>query len=131
MRRSQLVSPHLEAGATHTTTLKSGSYVLSRSDRAEDAPTFHSVASVLSALHRPDLLVLSTSASSPPLARSLPVSPYPAHPGTTVRAHFVVDQEPQEPGWTPWIGGMWRKWVRGKVLGYRDFAGREAKVSSL
>jgi len=25
------------------------------------------------------------------------------------------------------VGGMWSKWVSGSVLGYRDFAGKEAQ----
>ena len=31
-------------------------------------------------------------------------------------------------GWTPWVAGTWRKWIKGTVAGYRDYAGREAKV---
>jgi hypothetical protein len=60
--------------------------------------------------------------------KTLPISPYPAQPHTAVRAHFVSDHCPGEPGWQPWVGGMWSKWVHGTVLGYRDFAGRETKV---
>ena len=91
---------------------------------------FHPVKDVLSALHRSDLLLLSATSSlqSPPPLRSLPVSPYPAQPGTAVRAHIIVHQEPKEEGWLPWIGGTWSKWVQGTVVGYRDFAGSEAKV---
>lgn len=59
---------------------------------------------------------------------TLPVSPYPAPQYTPIRAHFVVDQKPDDTGWKPWVGGTWSKWVKGKVLGYRDFAGREAEV---
>lgn len=43
-------------------------------------------------------------------------------------AHAVSHRKPSEPGWTPWVGGSWSKWIRGSVLGYRDFAGREAVV---
>ncbi|KAJ7462619.1 hypothetical protein B0H11DRAFT_2159926 [Mycena galericulata] len=53
------------------------------------------------------------------------ISPYPAHRDTAIRAHFVAHERPQEPGWAPWVGGTWSKWVRGTVLGYRDFSGRE------
>jgi hypothetical protein len=42
----------------------------------------------------------------------------------------VVYDHPNEPGWVPWIGGTWSKWVRGTVLGYRDFAGRETQVQT-
>ena len=106
----------------------SGTYVLSQ-EAEKERPTFHPVSSILSSLPRPDLLLLSASLGSEiPLPSPLPVSPYPAHAGTAIRAHFVVDTEPNEPGWHPWIGGLWSKWVRGTVLGYRDFAGREAQV---
>jgi hypothetical protein len=81
------------------------------------------ISSVLSALHRSDLLLFS----APIATRTLPVSPYPAQPGTRVRAHLVSETQPPGDGWEPWVGG-WAKWVRGRVLGYRDFAGREAKV---
>ncbi|KAF8921982.1 hypothetical protein CPB85DRAFT_1427331 [Mucidula mucida] len=57
--------------------------------------------------------------------RPWPVSPYPAQPGTKIKAHFVSYHLPEDEGWTPWIGGTYRKWVSGTVLGYRDFAGRE------
>ncbi|KAI0961339.1 hypothetical protein AcV7_000468 [Taiwanofungus camphoratus] len=111
----------------------SGSFVISGTPVT---PTFSPVSSVLSALHRSDLILLSTrsstrsppSASHPPL-RTLPVSPYPAQPGTPIRAHFVSDRPPTAgaEGWRPWVGGTFSKWVRGTVLGYRDLAGREAK----
>jgi hypothetical protein len=64
-----------------------------------------------------------------PALRSLPISPYPVPAGTHIRAHFVSETRPKEDGWQPWIGGTWSKWVQGTVLGYRDFAGREAMVS--
>ncbi|KAI0670087.1 hypothetical protein C8Q78DRAFT_976354 [Trametes maxima] len=99
------------------------------------APVFHPVSAVLSAMHRGDLLLLSASLtpSSPSALRTLPVNPYPVQPGTPIRAHFVVDKPPppgagrDSEGWTPWVGGTWGKWVRGSVIGYRDFAGREAR----
>ncbi|OJT12602.1 hypothetical protein TRAPUB_10843 [Trametes pubescens] len=103
------------------------------------APVFHPVRAVLSAMHRGDLLLLSASTDSPSSPssaqpsglRTLPVNPYPVQPGTTVRAHLVADKPPaggrDADGWTPWVGGTWRKWARGTVLGYKDFAGREAK----
>ncbi|KAI9454854.1 hypothetical protein BJY52DRAFT_1188657 [Lactarius psammicola] len=100
----------------------SGSFVLSRS--GSDSVTYP-VVSILSSLHRSDLVLLSPSPVRSPL-RSLPISPYPAPAGTPIRAHFVSEKRPEEDGWQPWIGGTWSKWVRGTVLGYRDFSGREA-----
>ncbi|KAM5538211.1 hypothetical protein V8D89_008098 [Ganoderma adspersum] len=101
------------------------------------APVFNPVSSVLSAMHRGDLLLLSALrsqfASGPASSsglRSLPVNPYPVHPGTPIRAHFVADKPPtgtDREGWTPWVGGTWRKWIKGTVVGYRDYAGREVK----
>ncbi|TCD67534.1 hypothetical protein EIP91_012288 [Steccherinum ochraceum] len=104
---------------------QSGSFIIAGTP---DAPIFHPVSSIASALHRSDLLVLSSPSTSSPRPRTLPVSPYPAQPGTSIRAHFVVDKKPteDEEGWKPWIGGTWSKWVKGTVMEYRDFAGREA-----
>ena len=102
----------------------SGSFLISGT---HDSPRFHPVSAIHSALHKADLLLLS--ASTPGLSLpTLPVSPYPVHPGAAIRAHFVTDKQPEEDGWRPWIGHTWSKWVKGTVLGYRDFAGREAKV---
>ncbi|KAI0724367.1 hypothetical protein C8T65DRAFT_626243 [Cerioporus squamosus] len=107
--------------------LLSGSFVIAGSSAA---PTFHPVSSILSAMHRGDLLLLSSPSVSSGL-RSLPVNPYPVHPGTPIRAHYVTDKPPEtgphRDGWTPWVGGTWRKWIKGTVVGYRDYAGREAK----
>lgn len=130
MRRSPLLSSVIDNEAKNTPSVCSGTYVISQAQN-KGAPSFHPVTGILSSLPRSDLLVLSAdSTAEPPLTRTLPVSPYPAHPGAVIRAHFVVDAEPNETGWHPWVGGLWSKWVRGTVLGYRDFAGREAKVSS-
>ncbi|KAI0271509.1 hypothetical protein BC834DRAFT_859961 [Gloeopeniophorella convolvens] len=101
----------------------SGSFILSTVD---SAPTSYPISSILSSLHRSDLLLLSPSSMRLPL-RSLPVSPYPVPAGAPIRAHFVSEIEPEEPGWMPFVGGTWSKWVHGTVLGYRDFAGREAE----
>ncbi|KAJ7275285.1 hypothetical protein B0H12DRAFT_1086577, partial [Mycena haematopus] len=84
----------------------------------------HPLSSITSAVPRSDILILQ--GESPVLA-TLPVSPYPAPRHTAIRAHFVTHQRPEEPGWTPWLGGSWSKWVRGTVLGYRDFSGRETQ----
>lgn len=134
MRNSSLFSAlssqedsHHDASSSRT--LHSGSLVLSEAPN-QFTPTFHTVTSVLSSIHRADLTLLSISnnASGRPVLPTLPVSPYPVHPGTAIRAHFVVDKEPDEAGWRPWVGGTWSKWVKGTVVGYRDFAGREAQV---
>ncbi|KAI0252586.1 hypothetical protein BJV78DRAFT_1199725 [Lactifluus subvellereus] len=100
----------------------SGSFILSSID---SAPVAHPIASVLSSLHRSDLILLSPFPMRSPF-RSLPISPYPAPAGTPIRAHFILEMRPKEDGWQPWIGGTWSKWVHGTILGYRDFAGREA-----
>ncbi|KAL0950901.1 hypothetical protein HGRIS_007660 [Hohenbuehelia grisea] len=99
----------------------SGSFVVTGSSGSIELHPIHEVASTLP---RFDVLLL-TSGSTP--LKSLPISPYPGHADTFVRAHFVSHTQPKEPGWTPWIGGTWSKWVRGKILGYRDFAGRETQ----
>jgi hypothetical protein len=102
----------------------SGSFILSSID---SAPVAYPVASVLSSLHRSDLILLSSFPTRSPL-RSLPISPYPAPAGTPIRAHFISETRPKEDGWNPWISGTWSKWVHGTILGYRDFAGRDATV---
>jgi len=84
---------------------------------------------IVSCLPKSDLILFA--ADLPSSVRSLPVSPYPVHAGTNIRAHFVTEKEPVEEGWRPWINGTWSKWVKGKVVGYRDFAGRQAEVSTL
>lgn len=117
----------------------SGSFVLSSSPNSTGTTLTRPITSVLSSLHRSDLLLLSATSdittSGSPLSKltSFPVSPYPAHPGTPIRAHFHSATRPQldgedGEGWEPWVGGSWAKWVKGTVLGYRDFAGREAQV---
>lgn len=107
-----------------TSTPISGSFVVSGTHRS---PRFHPVTSIQSAMHKADLMLLSASVPGLTLP-TLPISPYPVHPGATIRAHFVVDKQPEEDGWRPWVGNTWSKWVKGTILGYRDFAGREAKV---
>ncbi|EMD41685.1 hypothetical protein CERSUDRAFT_90257 [Gelatoporia subvermispora B] len=107
--------------------LISGSFLISG---PPSSPTFTPVASVLAAMNRADIMLLSPSSTSQlPGVRKLPLSPYPAHPGTRIRARFVSDTPPaNDPElWRPWIGGTFTKWARGTIVGYRDFAGREAK----
>ena len=137
--RANCPSPAVPADA-----LRSGSLAISRSSTSPTASSvFSPVSSVLSAMHRGDLLLLSalrirsqfaTGPASSSRLRSLPVNPYPVHPGTPIRAHFVADKPPtgtDRKSWTPWVGGTWRKWIKGTVVGYRDYAGREAKVRFL
>jgi hypothetical protein len=88
------------------------------------------VSRVVSALPRSDLMLLSCEVPEGAL-NTLPVSPYPAHRDTDIEAHFVTHEKPVNDGWSPWITDTWGKWHQGKVLGYRDLAGREAEVSVL
>ncbi|KAI8995296.1 hypothetical protein BD414DRAFT_410874 [Trametes punicea] len=130
IRHNPLLRSGLPSPAVRPGDLISGSFVI---NGPPNAPVFHPVASVLSAMHRADLLILSASLQPAPAKalRSLPVNPYPVQPGTPIRAHFVADKPPATgrdgEGWTPWAGGTWRKWMKGTVVGYRDYAGREAK----
>ncbi|KAI1797704.1 hypothetical protein LXA43DRAFT_968935 [Ganoderma leucocontextum] len=139
IRHDPLVHANRPSPAVPADVLRSGSFVISRSSTSP-TPTqvFRPVSSVLSAMHRGDLLLLSpfpsqfaTAPASSSGLRSLPVNPYPVHPGTPIRAHFVADKPPttgtNREGWIPWVGGTWRKWIKGTVAGYRDYAGREAK----
>lgn len=127
IRYSPVLRPSSSPPSSAGTLGPSGSFIVSGTP---PFPTFSPVASVLSALHRSDLLLLSTPALAPPVP-TLPVSPYPAQPGAAIRAHFVTDKLPvhgkDAEGWQPWLGGTWSKWVRGTVMGYKDLAGREAK----
>jgi hypothetical protein len=81
------------------------------------------ITSVLSALLPSPLVLLasSTSFSTHPV-RTLPVSPYPAPVGTHVRYPIWV-------GPTVDDAGDWR-WVDGRVVGYRDYAGNAAQFVS-
>ncbi|KAJ6627173.1 hypothetical protein B0H10DRAFT_1779900, partial [Mycena sp. CBHHK59/15] len=102
----------------------SGSFVVS----GAATPLFlKPVSRIMSALPRSDLILMQSAAFLSSLP-SLPVSPYSAPPNTAIRAHCVTHERPTEPGWWPWVDGTWSKWVRGTVLGYRDFAGRETKT---
>jgi hypothetical protein len=116
------------------------------------SPTMLHVPSIPTSLPRADLLVLRLPTSATPL-RSLPVSPYPIYRDQDVLVHFFgspdpplprlsraeQDREPSTPGKAgereqspaiPWPQGMgWRRWVRGKMLGYRGDLWEEAEVS--
>lgn len=114
IRRSPLLDDGLEVA--------SGTFIVSG---AASSLSIVPVSSVVSAIPRSDILLMRTTSSA---FATLPVSPYPAHRDTAIRAHFVAHERPQESGWTPWVGGSWSKWVQGTILGYRDFAGRETSV---
>jgi hypothetical protein len=100
------------------------------------------VGAIPSSLPRHDLLLLtglpqktsSQQAAQRNRSNSLPISPYPVPIGTAIAAHFIIDKESvqktYDDGWIPCFNGMmYRKWVKGHVVGYRDFAGNEAKVN--
>ncbi|PFH50737.1 hypothetical protein AMATHDRAFT_144471 [Amanita thiersii Skay4041] len=114
-----------EAKSLSSSNWQSGSFVVTSSG-SQRHPAFHPVSHVACSIPRSDLILLSCNLPKSS-SISLPVSPYPAPRQTKIRAHFVVHQKPEEPDWSPWLGGTWSKWVAGEVLGYRDFAGRESE----
>lgn len=117
-------SPLLLSDSARSSPLQqSGTFILVGSG---DSLTAHPVSDVVSALPRSDLLLLSCKVPLGTL-NTLPVSPYPAHEDASILAHFVSHKKPGDSGWHPWVGDTWGKWVKGKLLGYRDFAGRETK----
>lgn len=84
------------------------------------------VKGVVSSLPRSDLVLLSCKLPAGS-AKALPVSPYPAPSQSRIRAHLVAHQKSSsEAEWGAWLGGTWGRWADGKVVGYRDFGGREA-----
>ncbi|KAF7306707.1 Aldehyde dehydrogenase [Mycena indigotica] len=101
--------------------LDSGSFVVSAGPSGEMLVS--PVSAILAALPQSDLLLLQT----PVELKTLPVSPYPAPRDISVLTHFVSHSPSTGDDWTPWIGGSWRKCSRGKVVSYRDFAGRETE----
>ncbi|KAE9410832.1 hypothetical protein BT96DRAFT_912272 [Gymnopus androsaceus JB14] len=119
IRRSPLM---LKSGADRTLDNRSPRRVSSGSFVMSSEGSIYPVTEIVSCLPRSDLMILSCK--KPPVA-TLPVSPYPVHPETRVLGHLVSHEPPSEAGWSPWIENSWSKWVRGTVLGYRDFAGRE------
>ncbi|KAF8679547.1 Urb2/Npa2 family [Rhizoctonia solani] len=93
------------------------------------------VTGVHSSLPRHDILLLSVPHTTPRL-RTLPLSPYPAPEGSPLGVRLLSSHgqpELQSHGgkevWGEWLDGFaLLKWVtEGKVLGYRDLAGRESK----
>lgn len=117
-------SPLLLSMPTQVSSTKSGSFIVTGSG---DSVGVFPVSRIVSALPRSDLILLSCQVPDGVL-NTLPVSPYPAHRDTAIEAHFVAHARPAGDGWNPWIADTWGKWHQGKVLGYRDFAGREAEV---
>ncbi|KDN46026.1 hypothetical protein RSAG8_04533, partial [Rhizoctonia solani AG-8 WAC10335] len=88
-----------------------------------------------SSLPRHDILLLSIPHTNPRL-RTLPVSPYPAPNDGSLSVRLLSSHgQPKLPShdetgeWTAWLDGFaLQKWVvGGKVLGYRDLAGRESR----
>ncbi|KAF9560208.1 hypothetical protein CPC08DRAFT_708260 [Agrocybe pediades] len=116
-------SPILLSTASDTSKRHTGTFILTGSS---DSLKVYPVSKVVSALPRSDLLLLSCPLPQGAV-NTLPISPYPAHRDTAIDAHFVSHDKPKESGWAPWVGDTWGKWHEGKVLGYRDFAGRETE----
>jgi len=121
----------------HTDGVLSGSFVVSGKAGSQRGYDIYPVKSIPSCIPRSDVLLLEifqpeTKLELPRL-RSLPVSPYPVHKDTRVRAHFVADSQGPllslgQHSWAPWMGsaGVYRTWAECMVRGYRDFTGREA-----
>jgi hypothetical protein len=125
----------------HTDGALSGSFVISCNVGSQRGYSIYPVKSIPSCIPRSDVLLLEVLQPDIelglPKLTSLPVSPYPVHKDTQVRAHFVTDsQEPLlslgQHSWSSWMGtaGVYRAWAECTVRGYRDFAGRETHVST-
>ncbi|KAJ1310853.1 hypothetical protein OPQ81_009371 [Rhizoctonia solani] len=93
------------------------------------------VTGVHSSLPRHDILLLSIPHTTPRL-RSLPLSPYPAPNDSLISVRLLSSHGQPElqsrdgkGEWSEWLDGFaLRRWVvGGRVLGYRDLAGRESK----
>ncbi|KAF9243787.1 hypothetical protein BU15DRAFT_42516 [Melanogaster broomeanus] len=97
--------------------VRSGSWIIS--DVIKDQMILHPVQSILTAVRRPDVMLLAVEGIP---ARSLPVSHSPAPVGSTVFAHFVTTTPPprHDYEWQSWIGGTWRMWQKCTVTGYQD-----------
>jgi len=120
----------------------SGSFIVSGRVGSQHGYDIYPVKSIPSCIPRSDVLLLKafqpeTNLELPGL-RSLPVSPYPVHKDTRVRAHFVSDSQGPllslgQHSWVPWMGsaGVYRTWAECMVRGYRDFTGRETQVGVL
>ncbi|CAE6389572.1 unnamed protein product [Rhizoctonia solani] len=118
---TQIVSPD-------ACTSPSGLYVLPASGSPMPVTGVHS------SLPRHDILLLSVPHTAPRL-RTLPLSPYPAPDDSPLSVRLLSSHGQPElrshdgkGEWTEWLDGFaLQKWARGKVLGYRDLAGRESK----
>ncbi|KAL0575137.1 hypothetical protein V5O48_006841 [Marasmius crinis-equi] len=126
IRRTPLLLKHQQAlPKERSADVLSGMFVIT----GTSSPTFHPIRSISSALPRSDILLLTCDKLP---VRTLPVSPYPAHPQTPIRVHLTAHDRPpigqaSHEEWKQGVGGTWRCWGRGEVKGYRDFAGREAQ----
>lgn len=117
----------------------SGSFVISESRRSQRGYDIYPVKGIPSCIPRSDVLLLEvfqpdTKLGLPKLT-SLPISPYPVHKDTRVRAHFVTGSQGSllslgQHNWSSWMGtaGVYRAWAECMVQGYRDFSGRETHV---
>lgn len=125
----------------HADEALSGSFVVSGGAGSQHGYDVYPVKGIPSCIPRSDVLLLEIfqpgAKQEPPKLVSLPVSPYPVHKDTRVRAHFVADSQGPllslgQHNWAPWMGnaGIYRAWAECTVRGYRDFAGREAHVGS-
>ena len=123
MRLSPLFRTAVKA-AQPSKTVCTGSFALVGTGESVRA---YPISRVLSSLPRSDLVLFSCRLP-PDIAKPLPVSPYPPQKDTSVCAHVVSHRKPSEPGWNPWVGGSWSKWIKGSVVGYRGIGGREALV---
>ncbi|KAJ8084253.1 hypothetical protein PM082_003021 [Marasmius tenuissimus] len=125
IRRTPLLLKHQQTSPKELLAdVLSGMFVIT----GKSNPVFHPVRSISSALPRSDILLL-TCKQLP--VRTFPISPYPVHPYTPIRVHLLSHEQPpgESPNdaWRDGIGGTWRRWGRGEVKGYRDFAGRESQ----
>ncbi|KAF8587343.1 hypothetical protein K439DRAFT_1614449 [Ramaria rubella] len=118
MRLSRMLSANTDS------TSRSATLIFHHQSYRNGRVTVEPASNVLTSLPRSDLVVF---AASLPSLRTLPISLYPAPIGTRVRVHLVSESKPKQSDWRPWIYGTWHKWAHGKVLGYRDFSGREAE----
>lgn len=119
----------------------SGSFVISCRASSQRGYDLYPVKSIPSCIPRSDVLLLEVVRPDVKLGlpelTSLPVSPYPVHKDTKIRAHFMVDNQGLllslgQHIWSPWMGtaGVYRAWAECLVRGYRDFAGRQTHVGT-
>lgn len=125
----------------HTDEVLSGSFVISGRVGSGQGYDIYPVKSIPSCIPRSDVLLLEVLQPGvepgPPKLASLPVSPYPVHKDTKIRAHFVTTGQGaplslDHHSWSSWMGtaGVYRTWAKCTVRGYRDFTGRETHVGA-